>query len=173
MSCVLEDDLRNWCTEAQCPIVPSINPLLTFGTSLPLWVRKILEMTQTIRNQRSKNLFFLGGGGEEGGESVFKLFTLSSSSPEPLSQTWQTWHEASLGEGDLSLSYPSLRGDNNEIAKSHGRNSKMFFSKTTGPISTKLYTKIIRMKVSFRKYRTFSFVKREIKIFFLSIYVMV
>ena len=35
--------------------------------------------------------------------SVCKLFTFSSSSPEPLGQFQQTWHKVSLGEGDSSL----------------------------------------------------------------------
>ena len=57
----------------------------------------------------------------------------------------QTWHKTSLGEGDSSLlkrrttSFP--RGDYYEIAKIHGRNLKIFFSRTTGPILTKLGTK--------------------------------
>ena len=37
--------------------------------------------------------------------------------------------------------HPSPRGDNNEIAKIHWRNSKIFFSRTTELISTKLGTK--------------------------------
>ena len=37
--------------------------------------------------------------------------------------------------------HPSPRGDNNEIAKIHWRNSKIFFSRTNEPISTKLGTK--------------------------------
>ena len=36
---------------------------------------------------------------------------------------------------------PSPRGDNNEIAKIHWRNSKIFFSRTTEPISTNFGTK--------------------------------
>ena len=37
--------------------------------------------------------------------------------------------------------HPSPRGDNNKIAKIHWWNSKIFFSRTTKPISTKLGTK--------------------------------
>ena len=57
----------------------------------------------------------------------------------------QTWHKSSLGEGDSSLlkrrttSFP--RGDYYEIAKIHGRNLKIFFSRTTGPILTTFGTK--------------------------------
>ena len=40
---------------------------------------------------------------------------------------------------------PFPRGDNNEIAKIHGRNSKSFFSRSIGPISTKLGTKQLRI----------------------------
>ena len=49
----------------------------------------------------------------------------------------QTWHKASLGEGDSSLfewrvpSFSKLRGDNNEIVKIHWRNLKIIFSRTT------------------------------------------
>ena len=38
---------------------------------------------------------------------------------------------------------PFLRGDNQEIVKIHWRNLKIFFSRTTGPISTKLGTKYL------------------------------
>ena len=57
----------------------------------------------------------------------------------------QTWHKASLGEGNSSLfkegPRPFPRGDNYEIVKIHWRNLKIFFSRTTEPISTKLGTK--------------------------------
>ena len=57
----------------------------------------------------------------------------------------QTWHKASLGEGDSVCSNegprPFPRGDNYEIVKIHWRNWKIFFSRTTEPISTKLGTK--------------------------------
>ena len=45
----------------------------------------------------------------------------------------QTWHKASLGEGNS-------RGDNNKIAKIHWENLKIF-SRTTGQSSTELGTK--------------------------------
>ena len=41
---------------------------------------------------------------------------------------------AQFGEGDAN------EGDNNEIAKIHSRTSKIFFSRTLGPIFTKLST---------------------------------
>ena len=41
---------------------------------------------------------------------------------------------------------PFPRGDNDEIAKIHWRNLKILFSRTTGPISTKLCTKHPWMK---------------------------
>ena len=54
----------------------------------------------------------------------------------------QTWHKASLGEGDSNLfkwrTNSISKGDNFEIAKITWRNIKFFFSRTTGPISTKL-----------------------------------
>ena len=84
--------------------------------------------------------------------SVCKLFTFSTSSPDHWANFNQTWHKASLGEGDLSLfKFQSLnkgprpfpRGDNYEIGKVHQcwRNLEIVFSRTTGPISTKLGTK--------------------------------
>ena len=55
----------------------------------------------------------------------------------------QTWHKVSLGEGDSSFfkwrAPPFSRVDNYEIAKIHWI-LKIFFSRTTGPISTKLWT---------------------------------
>ena len=57
----------------------------------------------------------------------------------------QTWHKASLNEGDSSLfnegPHPFPRRDNYEIAKIHWQNIKILFSRTTEPISTKLGTK--------------------------------
>ena len=57
----------------------------------------------------------------------------------------QTWHKASLGEGDSSLFkwkvQPFSKGIINEIAKIHWLIWKIIFSRTTVPISTKLDTK--------------------------------
>ena len=55
----------------------------------------------------------------------------------------QTWHKATLGEGDSSLSnerpHSLPRGDNNKIWKYIDKiNLKIIFSRTTGPISIKL-----------------------------------
>ena len=54
----------------------------------------------------------------------------------------QTWHKASLCEGDSFFfkwrPCPLPSGDNYEIAKIHWRNLKIFFSRTTEPISTKV-----------------------------------
>ena len=54
----------------------------------------------------------------------------------------QTWYKVSLGEGDSSLfkwrATPSKRGDNWEKIKINYQLLKFFFSRTTGPISTKL-----------------------------------
>ena len=60
----------------------------------------------------------------------------------------QNWHNASLGEADSFSSnegpQPFPKGDNYEIAKIHWRNfKKIFFSRSTGPISTKLGTYIL------------------------------
>ena len=56
----------------------------------------------------------------------------------------QTWHIASLGEGDSSLSKrkarPFQKGDNWEIVEINWQLLKIFFSRTTGPIWTKLDT---------------------------------
>ena len=41
---------------------------------------------------------------------------------------------------------PFPRGDNYQKANKHGRNLKIFFSRTTGPISTKLGIKHTGMK---------------------------
>ena len=72
----------------------------------------------------------------------------------------QTWHKASLGEGNSSFSNegpcPFSRGDNYEMAKIHWHISKIFSSTNTGPISTKFGTnhlwvkgfKIVQMKGS-------------------------
>ena len=51
----------------------------------------------------------------------------------------QTWHKAFLGELDSSL-FKLRRRDINEVAKIHWLNLKIFFSRTTHPISTKLST---------------------------------
>ena len=75
-----------------------------------------------------------------------KLFTFSSSSPEPLGHFQPNLAQSILGcmgfqvcsnEGPC----PFSRGDNYEIVKIHWRNLKIFFSRTTEPISTKLGTK--------------------------------
>ena len=63
----------------------------------------------------------------------------------------QTWQKASLLKGDSSLfKYraicPFPRGDNYEKAKIHWWNLKIFFSRTTGPSSTKHCTKHPLMK---------------------------
>ena len=54
-------------------------------------------------------------------------------------------HKTSLGEGDSGLfnlrATPFSKGYNYEILKILGQNFKIFFSKTTGPISTKFNTK--------------------------------
>ena len=59
----------------------------------------------------------------------------------------QTLHRASIGEGIQVCSNegfsPFPRGDNNEIAKIHWQIYKIFFSRTTGPISTNLPQSII------------------------------
>ena len=49
--------------------------------------------------------------------------------------------KASLSKGDLFLYATFPRGDNNEIVKIHWQNLKLVFSRTTGPISTKLLFK--------------------------------
>ena len=106
-----------------------------------------------------------------------KLFTFSSSSPEPLGQFqpylarsrvqvcsnedprpfpmgdcyelakihWQNFKKSSSQEPldqfqPNERPSPFPRGDNYEIAKIHCQNLKIFFSRTTGPISTKLDT---------------------------------
>ena len=57
----------------------------------------------------------------------------------------QTWHKTCIGEGDSSLfnegPRPFPRGDNYEIAKVQEQILKIFFSRTTWPISTKQGTK--------------------------------
>ena len=62
----------------------------------------------------------------------------------------QTWHKAYLGKGDSSLFSEGLRpfprGDNYEIVKIHWQNLKIFFSRTAGPISTKLGTNHLWVK---------------------------
>ena len=54
----------------------------------------------------------------------------------------QSWHKASLGKGIQICSIegprPSQRGDICEIEKIHRRLLKIFFSRITGPISTKV-----------------------------------
>ena len=79
--------------------------------------------------------------------SVCKLSKFSSSPPEPLGANfnklgtkhpWVKGIQAYSNEGQRSLP----KGNNYEIAKLNWRNFKIFFSKTTGPISTKLGTKL-------------------------------
>ena len=58
----------------------------------------------------------------------------------------QSWHKATFGEDDSSFfsnegPRPFPRGDNYEIAKIHWQNLKIFFSRTTWPISTNHRTK--------------------------------
>ena len=57
----------------------------------------------------------------------------------------QTWHKVSEGEGDSRLfkwrPRPSQRGDNWELIKINWQLLKIFSSRTTGPILTKLGTK--------------------------------
>ena len=79
---------------------------------------------------------------------------VSSSKAILLQNHWanfnQTWHKASLSNGDSSLfkwrTLPFSREDNYKIVKIHWRNLKLFFSRRTGPISTKLGTKHPWMK---------------------------
>ena len=70
-----------------------------------------------------------------------KLFTFLSS-PEPLDQIQPNSAKALLGKGDLSLfkwmGTPFPSGDDNQIVIIHWWNWKLFFSRTTGQISTKL-----------------------------------
>ena len=84
--------------------------------------------------------------------SVCKLFTFSSSSQEPIGQFNQTWHKAFVGKGDSSLfkcrATPFSRGRYYKIAKIHWQNLKIFFSRTTGAIWTKLSTKHPWIKVT-------------------------
>ena len=82
------------------------------------------------------------------GLSVCKLFTFSSSSQEPLGQFQPnligTKHPCVKGIQVCSNDEPKPfpRGDNYEIAKIHSWNLKIFFSRTNGPISTKLGSKL-------------------------------
>ena len=64
--------------------------------------------------------------------SVRKLFIFSYSSPEPLGQ----FQPKFLGWSEFK--FVQMMVDNSEIAKIHGRNSKIFFPQNNGPISTKL-----------------------------------
>jgi hypothetical protein len=54
----------------------------------------------------------------------------------------QTWHKSSLGERILNCSNdgdcPSARGDNHKRVKIHWKFFKIFFSRTSRPISIKL-----------------------------------
>ena len=79
------------------------------------------------------------------GMSVRKLFTFSSSSPEPLDQSqtnlvqsifgwWKFIFFSNEGPHSFPKGYPC------DIAKINRRNFKIFYSRTTGPISTKLGT---------------------------------
>ena len=80
---------------------------------------------------------------------------LKSSFPEPLGQI-QSWHKASLGKVDICLNKgprPFPRADNYEIAKIHWRNLKFSFSRTTGPVSTKLGAKHPKGNSSLFKWR--------------------
>ena len=62
--------------------------------------------------------------------------------------TDQTWHKASLGEGNSHLSkgpHPFPWGDNSDVMKMHWQLSKIFF-RTTEPPLTKLGIKHIWLK---------------------------
>ena len=77
--------------------------------------------------------------------SLLLTFTFSSLSPEPLSQ-----FQANLAQSVLAIKAIQIpsnegprsfqRGDNYESAKIHWQIFKMFFSRTNGPVSTKLST---------------------------------
>ena len=94
--------------------------------------------------------------------SVRKLFTFSSSSPEPLSQFQPNLAQSIFGWRRFKFvqmkgtnhpwmkdiqnfknkgSRPFIKGGYYEMAKIHWRNLKILFSRSTGPISTKLGTK--------------------------------
>ena len=81
---------------------------------------------------------------------VVKLFTFSSPSPKPLrhSQQLGTKHPWLEGIQLCSNEGPNLfsRGDNYEIPKIHLQNLKIFFSRTTWTVSTKLGMKHPWMK---------------------------
>ena len=76
--------------------------------------------------------------------------TLTKFKNLPLQNHWanfnQTWHKASLVEGDSSLfkwrATPFPRGDNNKMAY----NYKIFLSRTDGPVSTKLCKSILGLR---------------------------
>ena len=84
----------------------------------------------------------------------------------------QTWHKASLGDGDSNLfkwrPTPFSKGDNYEIVKIHLPNLKIFFSRTIWPISTKLDTKHPRVKGNqgFTNIKDLSIVKKEMMGFY-------
>ena len=68
-----------------------------------------------------------------------------SRTTEPISTKFGTMHPWVQGIQVYSNEgiYPFLRGDNNEITRKNWRNFKIFISRTTEPILTKLGTKIL------------------------------
>ena len=64
---------------------------------------------------------------------------IKKSSPDQLADFYQTWHLLRLWRFSLLKwrAMPFERGDNNEKAKIHWRNVKLFFSRTDLPVSTK------------------------------------
>ena len=76
----------------------------------------------------------------------YKIATIHwSFPPKPNGNFNQTWHKTSLDKGNSNCSNegprPFQKRDNYEIVKVHWRNLRIFFSRTTRPISTKLGTK--------------------------------
>ena len=97
------------CCPSVQPSVCKLNIFIFFKTMLPLFNKKIITAMLLSSPEPKAQVSF-----SDQNLSVVrrrcccrcrryrKLFTFSSSSPEPLGQ-FQTWHKVSLGEGDSSL----------------------------------------------------------------------
>ena len=74
---------------------------------------------------------------------TFHIFIIFSRTTGPISSKHSTKHSWVMGIQVCSNEGPRPfpRGDNYELAKIHWRNFKIFISRTTGPISTKLRKK--------------------------------
>ena len=132
-------------------VCPFVCKLFTFSSSSPEPLGQFQpNLAQSILGWRGFKFIQMKGPALFQVEIITKKWKYveelkKSSSPEPLSQfkpklaqsilRWRRFKFFSI-----ERPYPFPRGDNYKIAKIHWQNLKIFFSRTTGSISTKLGT---------------------------------